>query len=233
MGFGKWLKRATRIRFDNRTLGNLTKNVATGAGTVIGGPAGLALAGAGSALGQAALPGSNLGDILKSGVKGAATAGALNKVGGLAKRALPGPSLPGAGAPPVPSVPSVATSTPTSALDAIEPLPGGDIAGARSLGSKLLDPVRAVGNFAKDNATAVGLGLQGAGELVGAGSENRLRNAEAAALERRADETLYDFEQRKRRDAQLAPLWSALGQTVGSRISAPPIAANPYLPRGG
>lgn len=89
--------------------------------------------------------------------------------------------------------------------------------------------LRRVGRFAEAHPNATAMGLQAVGNLASAGAENRLADAQADALEQRTGESLYDFEQRKRREAELVPLWSALGTTVGNRGGA--VAPNPYLPR--
>lgn len=97
MSIGKFLKNATRVRFDSHTLGNLARNAGNVAGTLIGGPAGAAIAGGVSALRTAARPGANIGDILKSGAGDAATAYGLNK-GATALSSLLGGSPAGAAA---------------------------------------------------------------------------------------------------------------------------------------
>jgi hypothetical protein len=80
-------------------------------------------------------------------------------------------------------------------------------------------------NFAEAHPNVVSGALQGAGSLSTAGSENRLRNAQASTIEQQAGETAYDFQARKRREALMAPIWSALGNGVGKE---PNIAPNPY-----
>ena len=107
-------------------------------------------------------------------------------------------------------------------------LAGGDIAGSRSILQKAGSALGDVGGFVQKNPTAVGMGLQGLGSLASAGSENRMNDAQAELLEQRADETAYDFEQRKRREAALEGLWSPLGSAIGSSYAG--IAANPYAP---
>jgi hypothetical protein len=69
------------IRFDSHTLPNLLKNVAPVAGTVIGGPFGLAAAGGLSALGDLGR-GKNIGEAVRGGLGNAALAGAGQAVGG-------------------------------------------------------------------------------------------------------------------------------------------------------
>lgn len=228
MGFKKWLKGATRIRFDDRTLGNLTKNVATGAGAVIGGPAGALIAGGGSALGSALSPGSNIGDIVKSGVRGAGTAGAIHTAGSLANKGLA--KLGGGAADAatssatgVPSVPSMAEPLVNAAGDFAPPSTGGFLSRVGDIGGKAL-------SFAEKHPNAAGAGLTAIGNLAGNDSENRLRNAQAATLERRLGEDEYDYQRRVEREKQYADLWSPLGTAIGSGLSSNSSASNPYLP---
>lgn len=119
------------------------------------------------------------------------------------------------------------SSTPSSALSTI----GNTATTASQAPQSFLGRVGSTGgrvlSFAEKHPNAAAGVLQGVGNMIGSGAENRLNEAQAEILEQRADESAYDFEQRKRREAELAPLWSALGTTVGKR----PIAANPYLPR--
>lgn len=108
---------------------------------------------------------------------------------------------------------------------------GGKVAEAPGVLGRAANVARDVGSFAKNNSTAVGMGLQGIGNLASAGSENRLNDAQADALEQRTNETAYDFEQRKRREEALKGLWSPLGSAIGSSYAG--IAANPYAPQAG
>jgi hypothetical protein len=243
MGFGKWLKGATRVRFDSHTLGNLARNGGLAAGALIGGPAGAALAGGISAARTAARPGANFGDILKSGIGDASTAYGLNKVGGFAKGAL---SSAGAGAGeavqagaaggapvPIPPVPSAGGLAPiTQGVGGVPaPITAANVAtggGRAVVPGAFRSALNATGSFVRNNPTAAGMTLQGVGGLATAGTENRVNEAQARLLEQRAGETEYDFEQRKRRDAELAPLWSQLGSTFAANNSA--VARNPYAP---
>ena len=73
-----WLSEGLKnlgVRFDSHTLGNLVKNLAPVAGTVIGGPLGLAAAGGMGAVGELGR-GGNLSDALKAGLSNAAIGGA-------------------------------------------------------------------------------------------------------------------------------------------------------------
>jgi hypothetical protein len=236
MGFGKWLKGATRIRFDDRTLGNLLKNGAVGAGTLVGGPLGLGIAAAGSAAGQKALGGS-WKDAAGAGLKGASAAGGINAargllsgIGGSTASAAPGAGggvaqagsaaadvVPTTGLP-LPSVPNLTTI----AEQAVDP---------RNFATKALDAGKGVLNFAEEHPYAAAGALKGVGSIMTSGASNRAANAEADLLEKRAEETEYDFMRRKQRDQQLAPVWSALGSSVGNNYAG--VAANPYLPAGG
>ncbi len=69
-----------RIRFDKHTLGNLVKNLAPVAGTVVGGPLGLALAGGMGAAGELGR-GKNIGQAAGAGLSNASLAG-LGQAGG-------------------------------------------------------------------------------------------------------------------------------------------------------
>src|ERR1035437_3991351 len=81
MGLGGWLSDRLGIRLDSHTLGNLVKNLAPVAGTVIGGPLGLAAAGAMGGAGELGR-GGNLSDSLKAGLSNASLAGVGQAAGG-------------------------------------------------------------------------------------------------------------------------------------------------------
>jgi hypothetical protein len=123
------------------------------------------------------------------------------------------------------TIPNVSTVGELGAAQGIAPI-SAEVS-ALNPGS-VVSAARAGGSFLKNNALPVAMGLQAAGGLLNSGSENRLRNAEADKLEQQAGESRYDFEQRKRREAQLAPIWSALGTSVGRQ---PNVAPNPYVPQ--
>lgn len=63
-------------------VGNALKNVAPVVGALTGGVGGVAIGGLGAALGQAAREGSNIGDILKTGVQNAGITKAAQSLGG-------------------------------------------------------------------------------------------------------------------------------------------------------
>lgn len=225
MSFGHWLKGATRIRIDDRTAGNLLKNGAIAGGTLVGGPVGLAIGAGGGILGQAAL-GGNLKESLNAGFKGAANTGfaqagkgMLSHIGGGAPAgvsAAPTPAPIGAvehgglALPGTPDLTTIANAPKPSMLATV-----GDRAGG-------------VFDWAADHPNAAAGALQGVGALATSGANNRTANAQADLMEKQAEETEYDFQRRKARDAQLAPVWSSLGSTIGSNYGG--VARNPYLP---
>lgn len=249
MSFGKWLRGATRVRLDSSTLANALRTGGMLGGAALGGPAGLALAAAGSAAGRGISKGANLGNILGAGATGAATAGALNSGAGLLKGALQkGATSAVPSAIPSAAAPSAAAPLPEISHFGIE-LPGAveGAADAASAVAPTVAPVASHGalsqitgglervgkkagsgalSFVHDNPTAAAMGLQAVGGLATAGAENRLHNAQADVIEQQAGESRYDFEKRKRREAQLAPVWSNLGTAIGGNFSS--AARNPY-----
>lgn len=240
MSFKKWLRGATRIRFDDRTLGNLTKNLATGAGAALGGVPGLALAGIGSAAGQAMLPGSNIGDIAGAGLRGAGTAGALHSgvgalrsIGSSAGAAAPGvANAPVAGASTVGTPGMAPLQAGVGGVPSVTALPPTASSGALSrIGGRLKALPRHALDFAKENPTSAALGLQAAGNLATSGTENRLLSAQAAELERRTGESEYESQRRQERERALQPLWSTLGQSLGRGLRQSTAAPNPYVPQ--
>lgn len=237
------MRGATRIRFDDRTLSNLTRNAAVGAGTVMGGGAGLALAGLGSAAGRGLAPGANIGDMARAGLTGAATAGALHSGAGLLRNAVnrigsgassaATPSLESLASRPIPEMSTIGGASPLPSSAAAAPVGAGASAAANVAGTVTEPAGRGLlsraGSFVKGNPMAAAMALQGAGGLATSGSQNRLNDLQSEALEQRIGESEYDFERRRRRDEALAPIWSNLGNMNGGYSS---IAANPYLPQG-
>lgn len=234
MNFGRWLRGATRIRLDGRTAGNLFKNVATIGGSVMGGGAGIALAGLGNVAGQGLLPGSNIGDMARAGVRGAGTAALSNAaragLSGLANRGASGAVDTGLGAVDsgVGAAADVAGAGPSvaSAAPEIAPLEAGNIAGAQSTLSRVGRTASSVGSFAGRNSNSVAAGLQGLGMAMNAPGEARLRDAEIRRME---SMTAADEEERARRrrlEESLEPLQLALAQ----QLNAPraPVPSNPY-----
>lgn len=224
-----WLSKALGgIRFDKHTLGNLVKNVSPAA-ALIGGPVGLAAAGGLSALGDLGR-GKNIGEALKGGVKNAALGAGLNAGVGALRGALntgvnsASSALPSAatdtvarGGLSLPSVPNVTTA----ATKAVDP---------RNIVERALDVGKGVGKFAMDHDKIAGSVLETGGDLLMGGANRRGFDARTALDEQQLAESRYDFERRKARNAQMAPLWSALGTTIGQGHK---IAPNPYLPGGG
>ncbi len=86
-----------------------------------------------------------------------------------------------------------------------------------------------VAKFAEKNPQAIAMGLQGAGNLATADTENDYRRAQIASVE---EQTAGSAEERRRRaamEAALEPLRRALmGQMAGMQSRAP-LPPNPYL----
>lgn len=220
------------IRFDKHTLANLTKNLAPVAGVALGGPAGLALAGGLGAVGELGR-GKNIGQALKAGLSNAAVATAgegvaghfgFHGVGGLGASAPPPitPSAVPAAAPTVNTGGLALPSTPDLTVASDSPVD------PRGFLDKVGDTGRGVLDFAEKHPNAASGALQAVGGLASSGSENRLRNAQAASLEQQAGETQYDADQRKRRAALYAPIFSSLSDSPTAGYAN--VSANPYLP---
>lgn len=230
-----------RIRGSLGKLGDKAKKVVQ---KVASNP--LAQAGLGFLTGGATIPllAGTLGGALKEHagigdvVKGAAQGGLAGQGGASAKSLLRGRGLLGGAKSAVSSAPSTTTAAaaapanplalkpvvagvnaPASVASAAAPAPASLMGTARSA-------LSSVGRFAQNNPTATAMGLSAASNALTSGSENRINDAQADLLEQRADETAYDFEQRKRREAAYKDLWSPLGTAIGSSYNG--IAKNPY-----
>lgn len=92
--------------------------------------------------------------------------------------------------------------------------------------SKIGSGAGRVASFAEEHPNAAGMALQGAGSALGSGSEHRLNDEQARALQQRTDESSYDFEQRKRREELMKPIWSALSSGLPNYEQE--VAPNPY-----
>lgn len=214
----------------------MLKNVAPLAAFTPLGVVGAGLLGAAGELGR----GKNIGQAARAGLSNAAIgAGATSVAGhfGVGPGTHLGLGLGGHAAPVASTVPPAPANPLLSPNGNLNPIqagvrgvpatvtatpPSGGILGA---GKGLL-------NFAEEHPTAAGMALQGVGNIATADSENRLRNAQAARLEREIGESEYDFQQRKAREAQYHDLWAPLGTAFGSGLSRG-VAPNPYLPAGG
>ncbi len=177
---------------------------------------------------------AGLGDV----VKGAATGYGAGKLGQGA-RAL-GTSVLGHGAADAATTAATSTATGGPIVPSLaEPLVNGagDFAPPSTGGflSRTADRIGGVGGkalkFAEAHPNAAGAGLTALGNIAGNDSENRLRNAQAATLERQLGETEYDFQRRKEREAQYAAIWAPLGTAIGSGLSGQ--MTPPNLPRTG
>lgn len=209
-----------RIRFDSHTLGNLVKNISPAAG-LLGGPAGIALAGGLSAVGDK-LRGKDVS--LANALTNASLAGG---VGGLKS------ALTSHGAPAASVLNSAATDTVPAGGLALPATPNLTTAATRAVDprnivSKALDTGKGLAGWASDHPLAASGALNAVGDLATSGAKNRATNAQATLLEQQAGETAYDFERRKMRDQQLAPVWSSLGSSIGNSYGG--VAQNPYLP---
>lgn len=225
----------SRSYFNRDQFGNALKNVAPAAGLIPGVGAGLGalLGGVGSALGRGVQHGANFGDILKQGASGAAigaAGGQLTQGHGLAglKSRFGGGFSPGSS----PSTTQGAFNGYTSNGNGSWAATGsvgapGTPAPGESLASKIGSGLSGVAGFAKDNPTAIGMGLQGIGNIAGAGAENRLKNAQAGSLEEQTQVAQAEQEAAKRRAAALAPFLQSLMGQMG-QIGAGTFSKNPY-----
>lgn len=186
--------------------------VQAGLGVVTGGATVPLLAGA---LGGGLKEHAGFGDVASGAIKGGAAGYGGSKLKGVFNSARGALSSVGRS-----SLDKLPTAIPNVGTIAS---PGTSVVSAAPKASGFLS---SVGSFVKNNPTAAGMGLQAAGNLATAGAENRMNDAQADILEQRADETRYDFEQRKRREAELQGLWSPLGTAIGSSYAG--VAKNPY-----
>ena len=95
---------------------------------------------------------------------------------------------------------------------------------ARTAGTGLKSKAGSLLDFAEAHPNATSGLLSGLGSIQSSGSENRLRNAQANALEQTGGLTANELAQRKASQASLAPLWSSFASGPGRT----PVAANPY-----
>ncbi len=201
------------------------------------------------ALGRAITPGSNIGDILKSGASNAALGAGLQGGAGLLKNALSsGASSAGGAAGGLPGI----STTPSSALSSIPgptatALPGQaasaaapsiNFAGqaAQQAGpSALRSALSAAGSGAKGAAQWLGPGaVQGIAGAIGNAPKNA---AEAQLLKAQADAAQYGLQRQQGSDAALANLRAQLAAQIGSAYSPQGIGTQrigqgaPYLGR--
>lgn len=230
-------------------LGNALKNVSPAAFLIPGvGPlAAAGLAGAGSALGRGIQKGANVGDILRQGVQGAGEAylgGRLTGGQGHSLAKLKSLFTGGGGGSPaaqsarelarMPGVqftPSsnVVQGPGTAALNlgTVGGLGGGGAgvsaaanaaAGTPAAASRLSQALK----FTKDNPLAVGMGLQGAGQLASLPAENRLKRAQQAAMEFDTERQREELDRQRARDEALAPLWKLFEAQLRERFGGTP-----------
>ncbi len=119
-----------------------------------------------------------------------------------------------------PIVPSMADPL-VKGLDFAPPSSGGFLSRVGDVGGRAL-------KFAEKHPNAAGAGLSAIGNLAGNDSENRLRNAQAATLERRLGEDEYNYRKRIANETQYDDLWAPIGSAIGSGLSGG-VAKNPYM----
>lgn len=247
-----WVSKHLGIKLDSHTLGNLVKNLSPVAGTVIGGPLGLLAAEGLSAAGDLGR-GKNIWESLRGGLTnvslaagGQALGSHFGYHGGLGSTFGGGsPAAPTGAAPATSSVPAAVPPT-TGALPsdaellASRPPVTGGLANAVTPTAPITSAANAAttapsrsllsraGSFIEAHPTATSMGLNAVSNLATSGAQNRTANAQAKLLEKQADETEYDFMQRKAREAALAPLWGSLGTALGEGLTHVP--PNPYAP---
>lgn len=216
------------VKHNRNFAGNLLKNAAPAAFLIPGiGPGAAALiGGAGSALGRGIQEGGNLGNILKQGVTGAGIAyGGAQGMNALKAAFAPSSSAAGSLA----SVPGASITPSAAAVQG----PGGAALNltqglgqapsmASRVGSALNTGAKAFGAFAKENPTALAMGLQGAGQIGSMGADNAYKRAQTHLLEQQGEQNQQELELQKRRQAALEPLMRAL---MGQQFTP---AKNPY-----
>lgn len=232
------------LKHPGKALGNLVKNISPlAAFTPIG-----ALGAAGLAVGGGLLRHEKPGQLVKSGLSNAALGGGLASIGGKVgigsgahlgfglgeHAAAAAPSLTtGASTTAAPSWTATTAASPLGlagdgasvALDSAPTVGASVVPGVAASGSGFLSKVGKVLDFAEAHPNTASGALNAVASIPGQNTESRLRNAQATTLEQQADESAYDFAQRKRREELLAPVWSALGTTEDGYSK---IAPNPY-----
>lgn len=232
-----WLSDRTGIHLNLRPLAP----IAGGAlGGLLGGPAGAAW---GSGLGRGLddlAHGQNIGQSLKEG----ALTGGATYLGGKALQQLGGMFQPSSAPLPTntqytPGADGGWSGPPGTAFNAgaaagggagAPPIGGGGGGAMDRLGSMLGN----AGGWAAKNPNAIGGALQGLGNMAGASSENRLRNAQASQLEQTAMET----EEQRKRDLARAQAFGPLAQSLMGQLQTmygqnSAIRPDPYLTPGG
>lgn len=243
-----WFSKHFGITLDNHSLGNLLKNASPAFAMT---PLGLAGVAGASALGDLGRNKHNLGGIaagalgnvgIGAGVRGLSGAfgGAGATGGGSASTSsaggATGPSLDqlAAGKPPaIGMTPGThsgafgaapAASGPSTSMGALSNAAGGVHPGAAAPQmAQAPGAIKKTASFLGDHSNAIGMGLQGLGQLSTSGAQNRMAKTQADAMQ-------YELEQRRKRDLALEPLRRALaGQMDQLTKGSGPVAPNPYL----
>jgi hypothetical protein len=221
-----WL--SSFVEHNRDFAGNALKNISPLAFLIPGvGPlAAAGLAGAGSALGRGIQHGSNLKNIVGQGLQGAGEAyaggqgmGALRSAfgGGQAAGSLTGAFTPSS------TVGMGSGELGAGAGDAAYGAAAGN-AGNNSILSAIGSGAKGVGHFIQQNPMAVSGALQGAGQIGQMGSENAMRKAQTTALDLNNQQSQYEQEAKKRRDAAMAPLLALFQGQLQNSLN------NPYQP---
>lgn len=149
---------------------------------------------------------------------------AASAAGSVAQSGVPGGSMPGVQFAPSSGVGSMIQGPGAASMS-------GNLAegSSPSFLSRLGSGAASVGRFAQQNPTAAAMGLQGVGNIAQAGSENAYRKAQTHAIDLSNQQSQYEQEAKKRRDAAIAPLL-ALFQGQVQQLQQHPyqIGANPY-----
>lgn len=108
------------------------------------------------------------------------------------------------------------------------PINAADSGGGSFLGSAA-SGAKDVGSWIGSHPQAVGMGLQGVGQIAQSGSENALRREQARSLDLNNQSDQYAIEAKKKRDAALAPLLASFQGQAQQYANKPyQIAPNPY-----
>lgn len=196
-------------------------------GGLLGGPAGAALGAGLFKAGDNLAHGDSVGHSLGQGALNAGIAG----IGAGGLQALRGAFGGGAGA----ADAVTGAFTPGSEVGAglsQDAITGG-VSGAQGGGSSFLGNVaggaKDVGSWIGSHPQAVGMGLQGVGQIAQSGSENALRREQARSLDLNNQSDQYAIDAKKKRDAALAPLLASFQGQAQQYANKPyQIAPNPY-----
>lgn len=102
--------------------------------------------------------------------------------------------------------------------------------GSAAGGGGFLSGTKSAGSWLASHPQAVSGALQGAGQIGQMGSENAMRKAQTTSIDLNNQQSQYEMEAKKRRDAALAPLLAAFQGMIQSQMAHPSqVAKNPYV----